>query len=339
MQSGRQALRPAAVEPLGGHDEQLADPVQRVAGAAAVAHRVLLHAAADLVHTLVGQSHDMPVVDQQGGVAQVDAHRSRVAAVGVERDDADAGQPRRVTAGQPARHRPRGAVLHDIEQPTGGGVDQPGHEQRGMLPVRGQPGGLIDTQVGHAGQPSRVVDQRSSVVLDRAHGRVPPDAVLPGDLGDRRAITADPAAHRLLRAVGQHRPRRDPRVLLGPGPGRTPALGAPPAAFAPPQPHEPVERRDISHQRVPAALGPRPHAAVAAPAGRIDGLDEDLELAINWLDREHPHARQPEHDNITSTILHDYLKPSSSLALDSCESARASGIHPGTTTGPPVPTS
>jgi hypothetical protein len=77
--------------------------------------------------------------------------------------------------------------------------------------------------------------------------------------------------------------------------------------------HRPVERRHVAHQRVPAAFRPRLHPAVAAPAGRVDRLDRDLEFAADLTRVDHPHAQQPEHDNITSTILHDYLKPSNSL--------------------------
>ena len=61
-----------------------------------------------------------------------------------------------------------------------------------MLPGRGQPRGLVHPEMGHAGQPCRIVDQRPSMPLDRAHDGAPPDGVLAGHLRDRGAIAADP---------------------------------------------------------------------------------------------------------------------------------------------------
>ena len=120
-----QLLPALRVETFGGHDQQLADAVQRVASAAAVAQRVLLEAAADLIHALVREPDHVPVIHDKRGVAQVDAHRCRVPPVRVECHDADTGQPRPIPARQPAGHCPGGAIRYHVEQPAGGGVDQP----------------------------------------------------------------------------------------------------------------------------------------------------------------------------------------------------------------------
>jgi len=73
----------------------------------------------------LGQTDDVEVVDYEGRVAQVHADGVGVAAVRVQRDDADAGQPLRALPGEPVGDRAGGAVGHHVEQPAGGGVDQP----------------------------------------------------------------------------------------------------------------------------------------------------------------------------------------------------------------------
>jgi hypothetical protein len=80
-----------AGELLGGRQQQLADPVQRVMLAAPVAQGGLLHAMADLVDHRVGQLDGVEVVHDHGGVAERGCQRAGVAAPGVQRDRADLG--------------------------------------------------------------------------------------------------------------------------------------------------------------------------------------------------------------------------------------------------------
>ena len=58
--------------------------------APAVAGGLLLHAAADVVDDLVGQTNQVEVVDHERGMGQVGGHRTGIAPMGVEGDHADA---------------------------------------------------------------------------------------------------------------------------------------------------------------------------------------------------------------------------------------------------------
>lgn len=92
-------------------DETARDAIQGVAGTAAMAKRVLLDAAADLVDAGVREADHVPVVDHERGMPEVDAHRSGVPAVRVQRDDANACQPRRALREQTGiLHRTRPLV-------------------------------------------------------------------------------------------------------------------------------------------------------------------------------------------------------------------------------------
>lgn len=70
-------------EPFGAGEQGPADPVQRVAGEPAVAQRVLLDAAADLIDDLVGQPHDVERVHDDLRCVQPGDQRVVVAAVRV----------------------------------------------------------------------------------------------------------------------------------------------------------------------------------------------------------------------------------------------------------------
>jgi hypothetical protein len=59
--------------------------------------------------------------------------------------------------------------------------------------VRGQKRGLIHTQLGDLGQPGRVVNQRRAVLHNSGHDRLPANAVLGGDAGNRLAVLTYPA--------------------------------------------------------------------------------------------------------------------------------------------------
>jgi len=73
--------------------------------------------------------------------------------------------------------------------------------------------GLVDPDRAHPGQPVRVLDQRGAVVNDLGHDRVPGHA----ELGRDPVVVSDLLERPLPGPVGQHRPRGDRVVLLGPG--------------------------------------------------------------------------------------------------------------------------
>src|SRR5947209_10789549 len=58
------------VEPFDAGQQQLADPIERVAFMAAVAERLVLHPPADLVDAPVGDPHDMERIGHTGGVIE-----------------------------------------------------------------------------------------------------------------------------------------------------------------------------------------------------------------------------------------------------------------------------
>ncbi len=69
--------------------------------------------------------------------------------------------------------------------------------------ARGQEGGLVDADRGHAVGAGRVVDQRRAVVPDRSHHGAPADAQLGGDGSDIQAVLADQSARLLPGPLGQ----------------------------------------------------------------------------------------------------------------------------------------
>ena len=71
--------------PIVAAAQQRAQPVQRVAGAAAVAVDLLLDAAADLVQRLAGQGHDVEGVQHGDGVVELVVDRVLVAVERIQR--------------------------------------------------------------------------------------------------------------------------------------------------------------------------------------------------------------------------------------------------------------
>jgi hypothetical protein len=92
-QSRAQPSLAAASELLGGCQQQLADPVQRVTLAAAVAEGGLLDPSADLVDHGVGQLDGVEVVHDHPGVGKRCDQGAGVATPWVQGDRADPGQP------------------------------------------------------------------------------------------------------------------------------------------------------------------------------------------------------------------------------------------------------
>ena len=124
-------------ELLGGGQQQLADAVQRVVGAAPVPGRGLLGPSPDLVDHRVGQPDGVEVVDHDGGVPRRDEQRTGIPAPWIQRDRGDACQPVAGPDAEPAVHRSSGAIGHQVQQPAAPQVHQAGHE-----PGRRHPGGL-----------------------------------------------------------------------------------------------------------------------------------------------------------------------------------------------------
>ena len=90
VQAGAQAGPSGGVEVIAGRDYQRGDATEGVVFAPAVAGGLLLHAAADVVDDLVGQTNQVETVDHERGMGQVGGHRTGIAPMGVEGDYADA---------------------------------------------------------------------------------------------------------------------------------------------------------------------------------------------------------------------------------------------------------
>ena len=85
---------PAAFGQVGPRpQEQSADPVERITGAAAMPEGVLLHPAAGVGHGGGGQADGVEVIDHQRGVGQDVADGDGVATERVDRRDADLVDP------------------------------------------------------------------------------------------------------------------------------------------------------------------------------------------------------------------------------------------------------
>jgi hypothetical protein len=102
-------------ELLGGGQQQLADAVQRVVGAAPVPERGLLGPSADLVDHRVGQPDGVEVVDHDGGVPKRDEQRAGIPAPWIQRDRGDVRQPVAGPDAEPAVHRSSGAIGHQVQ--------------------------------------------------------------------------------------------------------------------------------------------------------------------------------------------------------------------------------
>lgn len=108
----------------------------------------VLHATADVIDHAVGEADDVEVMTMVAGRrCMPTAWRSRG---GVERDHPNPGEPLWRAAAQPADHGLGGAVLHDVEQPTIGGIDQRRHVEGVMVAGGTQPRRLVHRQRGDA---------------------------------------------------------------------------------------------------------------------------------------------------------------------------------------------
>jgi hypothetical protein len=107
-------------EPLGPAAQDVADPVERVAGAAAVAVDLLLHPATDLVDRPAGQGDHVEGVEHSGGVGEFVVDGVLVAMERIQRGDFHPLLERLAALVEPRLvHRP-GPARHQVEQP---GVD------------------------------------------------------------------------------------------------------------------------------------------------------------------------------------------------------------------------
>ena len=91
------------------------NPVERVAGAAAVPEGVLLDPAADLVHGVEAELHHVEGVQDADRAREVGAQCGGVTAERVQRRHPHSGAPALVTTMQPRGEHCTAATWHDVE--------------------------------------------------------------------------------------------------------------------------------------------------------------------------------------------------------------------------------
>ena len=201
--------------------EDVPDPEQRVALAAAVAEGLLLNSAADVIDRCAGELDDVEGVQHAGGVLELVIDRVLVSLERVQRRDLDL-LPEPLTAlAQPVAIDRPGPTWDEVEQPrsgvgSSGQVHHPGERFR-PAPARVTvvPDVLVHAQDLHALEPRRVFRGPGQDGLDLGPERVPGRAELAGEALDRRSLTAELTDRPADRARAQQAPRgANLRVLL-----------------------------------------------------------------------------------------------------------------------------
>jgi hypothetical protein len=123
--------------------------MQRIILAAPVTERVVLDAAADLVHPAVADRHDMERIGDAGGVIEVRRQPSAIRLGEIGRHQADPGEPARIGVGASATQVRCRVALHEIDHPRLVEIHEPGHVRRCLPRLGGLEAGLINTELAH----------------------------------------------------------------------------------------------------------------------------------------------------------------------------------------------
>jgi len=263
----------ACVEAFAAGEHEFADPVQRIFAAAAMPKRLVLDPTPDLVQTPI---RDTDYVKRIG-----DTHRVIETAV----------QPGPVRLGQIRRHH-----LHTVEPRLGlrvepfaevsalTALDQVDINRR-MFTIRRQIRRLIDPQLLHRTNPTRIIHERPAVLFHRSHHRGPTHTELIRELRHRPGVSADLTTRLNGGPPRQQTPTRERISGLGPRPRLTRPFLTTPPPLRPLQPHRAAERGKI------AALNRHPILSNGAHPTRrtthhIRGrlyLDHHLGIGLNHI--------------------------------------------------------
>ena len=254
-----------------------------------------LHAAAHQVQAAVPDPHDMEWVGDPDRVLDAAIQGVPVGLGQIGRHDGDPVEPRRWLGIQPFRDIAAGVPRDHIDDPARVQVHQAGGEPRGMVPVRLQPGGLIDPKHRHIPNPGRIVNQRLADLGDRVHDGVPGHPQLPGHLGDRAGVDPHLDAALDRRPPGEQTPGHKLIPGLGPAAQITPRMRAPVPALAPHQPDRPPERRQIPVLHRHPFMRHRDTRAGRAHHRLRERLDAQHQLDIRLDCLQHPEAGQAKH--------------------------------------------
>lgn len=186
---GERGLEPGPLpvgEVLLAGAQDVADPIERVAPAAAVVGGVLLHAPSDVVDDLGGQLDDMERVQYRAGVLQLVVDRVLVPVERVEGGDLHASCERLTTLLQPCTVRLAGPSWNEVQQPG--------------------PGVAIGVS-GEVDHPSQLL-RAPTAVLDRLGRHVMPHVLIHAE--DRHALEAGLLVGRSLQQRQNRLPDRAP---------------------------------------------------------------------------------------------------------------------------------
>ena len=117
LQSGLDSFDLAGGEPIGAGAECVADSVERVVFAAAVAELFLLDPAPGLLHRLQAEFHHVEGVQYRGGVFELVADRVAVSRKGSRVAVADPAGERLTATAQPVGVHLSGAARYQVQQP------------------------------------------------------------------------------------------------------------------------------------------------------------------------------------------------------------------------------
>ena len=135
----RQVLEAVGAEPFVTGQQPSADAIQRVAFAAPIPERVVLHPAPYFVEGGVGEPDHVEVIHDELRVGHLVGQRGRVGLVGVDHRVADTSAPPGVLRGEPVLHRDGGTGRDHIDELAPIEIHDAGHQQRRMRCRCGEP--------------------------------------------------------------------------------------------------------------------------------------------------------------------------------------------------------
>ena len=292
----------AVRQSLPGPGHQAAGRVERVVAVPAVSERRLLDAAAGVVDRLVGELDRMEVVDGDDRSWQAAEEPVRVAAVRVDRDDADLVAPCRARPEAPVGDVVGVAAGNDVKETTATEVDEGCRVER----VAGSRGTehlvLVHPERRDTREALGVLDERGAVTAHRIHRAPPGDAEVPGDLRDGMAVVPHTAADLDRGSTSQS--SLDEGAPLGEGPLFAVRLFADEATLAPDEPERTSGDRqvpDLDH-RAPMAGGDHTTGGTPGPSARR--LDEDEALTLVFARRQHEEPLHAEQKVRVITTFH-----------------------------------
>lgn len=310
LDRGRESSALLIGEVLGAGAQDGLDPVERVALAAPMAERGLLHAATDLVHDLRVELHDVEGVEHRDRVVELVVDGGLVAGERVERRDLHVATEGVTALDQPARVRLRCPAWHQIQQPrprlalrVAGQVDHAWQLPRpAPAPVDVVPDVLVDAERGDAVEAGLVRREPLELGLDRPPERLPRGPEPTREPGDRGVLAPQLPDRPGDRSDG-HRParwhqRRDLLDERAAGAGR---LHAPPDPLPPEHPHPARAWHVTQHPAATPTTDRHDPARRAAhrPRRRQDGHRQPPLVACSTSTLLKPSSRsQREHGSV-----------------------------------------